>query len=93
MLENNVDNMTLWLSDPEKVKPGDYMADVIKPSTWSSPDEVRQVAEFLETLKPAGGCFNENAVAAPGASPEASPAASPAASPEASPVASPVVKP
>ena len=93
MLENNVDNMTLWLSDPEKVKPGDYMADVIKPSTWSSPDEVRQVAEFLETLKPAGGCFNENAVAASGASPEASPAASPAASPEASPVASPVVKP
>lgn len=98
MLENNVDNMTLWLTDPDKVKPDDYMADVIKPTTWSSPDEARQMAEFLETLKPAGGCFNENAGAAnpgatPGASPEASPAASPAASPQASPVAVTVTKP
>ncbi|MGC4108049.1 MAG: cytochrome c oxidase subunit II [Thermomicrobiales bacterium] len=81
MLENNVDNMTLWLTDPGKVKPNDYMADVIKPTTWSSPEEAREMAEFLETLKPAGGCFNENAGATPSASPEASPVASPAASP------------
>ena len=92
MLENNVDNMTLWLTDPHKVKPDNYMGDVIKPSTWASPDEAREMAEFLESLKPAGGCFNENAGAA-AATPEATPGAVTGASPVASPATSPVASP
>ncbi|MGC4191474.1 MAG: cytochrome c oxidase subunit II [Thermomicrobiales bacterium] len=95
MLENNVDNMTLWLTDPAKVKPDTYMGDVIKPSDSWTADDAREMAEFLETLKPAGGCFNENAAAAPeagtpAASPEAVAAGTPVASPEAAPAGTPV---
>jgi len=86
MLRNNVENVTKWLEDPGAVKPGNYMADVIKgPNDEGgptlTPEEAHEIAVFLESLKPVGGCEN------PGVG---TPVASPAASPEASPVASPV---
>jgi len=79
MLKNNVDNVTTWLTDPGAVKPGNYMSTVIKKGTLS-PDEAHQLAVFLESLKPAGGCDGSGA-------PVASPAASLVATPGASPVA------
>ncbi|MGI8482967.1 MAG: cytochrome c oxidase subunit II [Thermomicrobiales bacterium] len=84
MLTNNVENVTRWLENPGAVKPGNYMAQVIKgpgpngEKPTLSPEEARQLAVFLETLKPADGC---DGMGTPVASPEASPEASPAASP------------
>ncbi len=81
MLNNNVENVTKWLEDPASVKPGNYMSTVIKKGTLT-PEEAHQLAVFLESLKPAGGCDGSGS-----GTPVASPVASPGASPEASPVA------
>lgn len=82
MLKNNVENVTRWLENPGAVKPGNYMAQVIKgpgpngQKPTLSPEEAKQLAVFLETLKPADGCDGSGTpVASPEASPEASPVA------------------
>jgi cytochrome c oxidase subunit 2 len=46
MLENNHQNLTRWLSDPPKVKPGAHM-----PNFLLTPDEVKALAAYLEELK------------------------------------------
>jgi cytochrome c oxidase subunit 2 len=59
ILKNNVEDVTSWLEDPGAVKPGNYMADVIKKGTLTN-QEAHDVAVFLESLKPAGGCVTAN---------------------------------
>ncbi len=86
MLINNKDNVEAWLRDPESVKAGNWMGTVIKKGTLSE-QEVEQLATYLESLKPKGGCMSysgqpvDQPVSYPAASPAASPVASPAATP------------
>ncbi|HSG47723.1 MAG TPA: cytochrome c oxidase subunit II [Longimicrobiales bacterium] len=60
MLENNVDNLVRWISDPHSVKPGALMpgleyqggrAPVIWPAFNLTPDQVRTVANYLHSLR------------------------------------------
>jgi len=96
ILQNTPENLKKWLSDPEAVKSGNYMASQVKPGTLQ-PNQIDQLVDYLESLTPEGGCppitgDNVDQVTQPNlatgqvASPEASPAASPAGSPVASPV-------
>jgi cytochrome c oxidase subunit 2 len=90
MLINNRENLERWVDDPESVKPGNYMADVITPGLIreSSGDEgFNDLIDYLMSLQPAGGCVGTDAA-------DGSPAADgSAATPVASPVASPVATP
>ncbi len=60
MLENNVDNLTRWISDPQSVKPGALMPGleysggrppVVWPAFNLTPDQVRSVATYLYSLR------------------------------------------
>ncbi len=79
LLINTPENLATWLDDPGAVKPGNYMATQIHGDTFTQ-DQIDELVNYLETLKPAGGC--ENYLGASGA-------ATPAATPGASPVATP----
>lgn len=78
MLLNNKQNVEAWLRDPASVKAGNWMATVIKKGTLSE-QEVEQLATYLESLKPKGGCmtYSGQPVNKPAAYPAASPAATP----------------
>lgn len=92
MLENTPENLAKWLKDPGAVKPGNYMATQIGPGKVElSDEEIAQLVDYLEGMKPEGGCTDPQGWA--GATPAASPAASPIASPVASPGASPMATP
>lgn len=60
MLENNVDNLVRWISDPQSVKPGALMPGleyqggrppVVWPAFNLTPDQVRTVANYLHSLR------------------------------------------
>ncbi|MDT8340787.1 MAG: cytochrome c oxidase subunit II [Longimicrobiales bacterium] len=60
MLENNVDNLVRWISDPRSVKPGALMPGleyqggrppVVWPAFNLTPDQVRTVANYLYSLR------------------------------------------
>ncbi len=60
MMENNVENLVEWISDPQSVKPGalmpgvDYQggrAPVIWPAFNLTPDQVRTLATYLYSLR------------------------------------------
>jgi cytochrome c oxidase subunit 2 len=60
MLENNVDNLVRWISDPQSVKPGALMPGleyqggrppVVWPAFNLTPDQVRTVANYLYSLR------------------------------------------
>jgi cytochrome c oxidase subunit 2 len=95
ILPNTPEDLANWLRDPGAIKPGNYMATLIKPGTLKE-NEIAQLVDYLESLTPEGGCApytgeNVDLIAQPnlrGTLP-ATPAATPVASPEASPVASP----
>lgn len=60
MLENNVENLVQWISDPQSVKPGALMPGleysggrppVVWPAFNLTPDQVRSVATYLYSLR------------------------------------------
>lgn len=60
MLENTVDNLVRWISDPQSVKPGALMPGleyqggrppVVWPAFNLTPDQVRTVANYLHSLR------------------------------------------
>ncbi len=54
-MPNTPENLAKWLHDPQSVKPGAYMGEVIKNGTI--PDEdIDALVKYLESLTPAGGC-------------------------------------
>jgi cytochrome c oxidase subunit 2 len=55
MLPNTLEDMKAWLHDPGAIKPGNYMASVIKPGTLSD-EAIDVIANFLLSLQPEGGC-------------------------------------
>jgi cytochrome c oxidase subunit 2 len=84
LLTFNRDNLVAWVDDPDAVKPGNYMADVITDGLIRErygDEGFNELIDYLMSLQPAGGC-----VGTEGWSPVASPAASPSASPVATPV-------
>ena len=60
ILVNNRENLIAWLANPEAVKPGNYMATQIKEDTLT-PEQEAELADYLLSLKPAGGCIEEEA--------------------------------
>lgn len=48
IFENNAENLTTWLKDPEAAKPGNKM---IIPGAPLKPDEIEKLIAYLETLK------------------------------------------
>jgi cytochrome c oxidase subunit 2 len=53
MFENNHDNLTRWLLDPEAMKPGNIMATTLrnlKPQGLTT-DEVAALTAYLESLR------------------------------------------
>ncbi|HET9660673.1 MAG TPA: cytochrome c oxidase subunit II [Thermomicrobiales bacterium] len=55
VLPNTPENMAKWLHDPQGVKPGAYMGEVIKKGMLSD-DQIAALVTYLESLKPADGC-------------------------------------
>ena len=51
----DADGPLAWLRDPGAIKPGNYMASVIKPGTLSE-EAIDVIANFLFSLQPEGGC-------------------------------------
>ena len=60
MLDNNVDNLVRWISDPQSIKPGALMpgleyaggrAPVVWPAFNLTPEQVRTVANYLYNLR------------------------------------------
>jgi cytochrome c oxidase subunit 2 len=60
MLENNVENLVRWISDPQSIKPGALMpgleyaggrAPVVWPAFNLTPEQVRMVAQYLYNLR------------------------------------------
>jgi hypothetical protein len=76
MLENTPENLALWLRDPGAVKPGNYMADQIKPGTLSD-EQIDELVDYLFSMQPAGGCESAEGWSGGLATPQASPVASP----------------
>ena len=72
MLENTPENLALWLRDPGAVKPGNYMADAIKPGTLSE-EQIAELVEYLYSLEPEGGCTSAEGWADPAVMTEATP--------------------
>lgn len=109
MLEMTPDNLRKWLTNPENVKPGNYMASQIHAGTLK-PEEIDQLVDYIFSMVPEGGCTAANgwgdragnvriqttpaAPATPVATPVGgTPGASPVASPGSTPAASPVSTP
>jgi cytochrome c oxidase subunit II len=55
VLSNTPENLELWLTDPDSVKPGNYMSTVIEPGTLDQ-EQLDQLVGYLESLEPEGGC-------------------------------------
>jgi cytochrome c oxidase subunit 2 len=67
VLENNAENLALWLSDPGLVKDGNYMHDLINgnppmgvgnqgESNALTPEQIAVLVPYLLSLQPEGGC-------------------------------------
>ena len=55
ILPNDEEHLRTWLHYPGGVKPGNYMATLIKEGTLP-PDQIDQIVAYLKTLSPEGGC-------------------------------------
>lgn len=55
MLENTPENLYAWLDNPAEIKEGNYMATVIKDDTLTH-EQIVELVDYLESLKPEGGC-------------------------------------
>jgi cytochrome c oxidase subunit 2 len=55
IMENTPENLAKWLRDPASIKPGNYMASVIKKSTLSE-SQITEIVGYLQSLTPDGGC-------------------------------------
>lgn len=76
MLRNTPENLAKWLKDPGAIKPGNYMADQIKPGTLSD-EQVDDLVDYFFEVQPAGGCGSVEGWSGEGATPDASPVANP----------------
>ena len=50
VLENNIDNLTQWITDPQSVKPGNYMPDLWAEDDPERENEGRAIAAYLLSL-------------------------------------------
>ena len=50
VLPNNADSLHQWLSDPERVKPGNLMAKIVTPGMLS-PQQISDLTAYLQSLK------------------------------------------
>lgn len=50
VLENNIDNLTQWITDPQSVKPGNYMPDMWSADDPNREEEGRAIAAYLLSL-------------------------------------------
>ncbi len=50
VLENNIDNLTQWIIDPQSVKPGNYMPDMWADDDPERENEGRAIAAYLLSL-------------------------------------------
>jgi cytochrome c oxidase subunit II len=55
ILDNTVENVETWLKHTEEVKEGVYMPNYYTQGTIND-EQVTELANYLESLKPAGGC-------------------------------------
>jgi hypothetical protein len=55
ILENNAHNLERWLKQTEQVKEGVYMPNYYTQGSIND-DQVTELVEFLQSLKPADGC-------------------------------------
>ena len=80
----NRENLEAWVEDPDSVKPGTYMGEVINPGTVRDQygdDGFNALIDYLMGLQPEGGCVGSEGWTPPVVSPVASPIASPEATP------------
>ena len=59
IMANTPENLTAWLHDPAAIKEGAYMGISIGPGegkTHLTDDQVNDLVNYLESLKPEGGC-------------------------------------
>ena len=78
MLILNRENLSQWVDDPEAVKPGNYMADVVTPGLIrdsAGEEGFNELIDYLMSLKPADGCAGEKSADGTTATPVASPVA------------------
>jgi cytochrome c oxidase subunit 2 len=67
VLENNRENLITWLKNTDDVKPGTLMPNYYKPEAEGglgqiNDQQVEELADYLLSLKPAGGCPPEQPV-------------------------------
>lgn len=67
VLENNRDNLIQWLKNTKEVKSGTYMPNYYQPAEQGglgaiNDQQVEELADYLLSLKPAGGCPPEQPV-------------------------------
>src|SRR6478735_6691592 len=55
VLPNTPENLAKWLHDPQGIKPGVYMGEVIQKGTLTD-EQIDQLVTYLESLQPADGC-------------------------------------
>ncbi|HEV2107831.1 MAG TPA: cytochrome c oxidase subunit II [Thermomicrobiales bacterium] len=55
VLVNTPENLDTWLDDPGDVKEGNYMAIAVEDDTLSE-EQIAELVDYLESLKPEGGC-------------------------------------
>jgi cytochrome c oxidase subunit 2 len=55
IIPNTLEDLKAWLRDPGAIKPGNYMANVVKAGTLNE-QQVDEIARFLLSLVPEGGC-------------------------------------
>jgi cytochrome c oxidase subunit 2 len=58
ILENNAQNLELWLKHTDEVKEGVYMPNYYEQGTIND-EQVAELVAYLESLKPAEGCPDE----------------------------------
>lgn len=50
VLENNLENLALWIRNPQAVKPGNYMPTLWQPDAPNAEEESRAIAAYLLSL-------------------------------------------
>lgn len=55
LLVNTPENLATWLRNPGAVKEGNYMANYIREGDLSE-EQITELVDYLESLKPEGGC-------------------------------------
>ncbi|CAA9566555.1 MAG: Cytochrome c oxidase polypeptide II [uncultured Thermomicrobiales bacterium] len=56
LLENTPENLATWLDNPAAVKEGNFMSSAIKDETLTD-EQITELVNYLESLKPAEGCY------------------------------------